>query len=270
MHREKILLEIVNELRSYEHVNLILEGGAKAFNRYDELSDIDLMIGVEDDKVSQCISDFENFLSGLTGIESAFIPQSANGFHHRFYKHKNVLKFWVVDLFIIEHSNPGKEQETQIHGDIVIHYDRYDFMAGQTFDKEAFQKKVNAYEERMKNVFNYFQYQIEKEIIRGKYLDALGYYFDLTIKPLTRLLRIKYNPVHYNFELRYLYDELPENIVSELENLYSVSGITDLTRKHKAAIELYRREIDSNYKIVTFGKLTYHCCSFIILIRLDY
>ncbi|MBK7447822.1 MAG: hypothetical protein IPJ45_17730 [Ignavibacteria bacterium] len=47
MNREELLSEILKELKSYPQVNLIAEGGAKAFNRYDELSDIDLMVDAE-------------------------------------------------------------------------------------------------------------------------------------------------------------------------------------------------------------------------------
>ncbi|MBK7446291.1 MAG: hypothetical protein IPJ45_09770 [Ignavibacteria bacterium] len=117
-------------------------------------------------------------------------------------------------------------------------------MNEQKFDKNCFGKN-NAFRLKSKNVFGFFQYQIEKEIIRGRYIDALAYYFDLTLKPLIRSLRIKYNPVHYNFEFRYLYDEFPVNIVKEIEALLSIRDI-DLKKKHKMAIDIYNREFGKN------------------------
>lgn len=243
MFRENILKEILIELRSYPQVNLIAEGGAKAFNRYDELSDIDLMVDAEDGTVGETVKMFENFLDRLAGISSVYSVSEEKEKQHKFYKLKDTDKFSIIDLFIVERSNPAKEMEKHIHGDLVIHYDKYDYMKDQSYDKESFQKKINEFEKKSKSVFEFFLYQTEKEILRGRYIDALAYYFDLTLKPLIRSLRVKYNPVHYNFELRYLYDEFPKNIVKEIELLLSITDIDDLKRKLKLAEEIYRREV---------------------------
>ncbi|MFZ1323295.1 MAG: hypothetical protein WAT71_17200 [Ignavibacteria bacterium] len=243
MHRDEILIEILKELRSYPQVNLIAEGGAKAFNRFDELSDIDLMVDAEDGTVEETVKTFENFLNKLAGISSVYSVSEKKEKQHKFYKMRGADKFSIVDLFIVERSNPVKELEKHIHGDIVIHYDKYEYMKDQTFDKDSFQKKINEFEIKSKSVFEFFLYQTEKEIIRGRYIDAFAYYFDLTLKPLIRSLRVKYNPVHYNFELRYLDDEFPENITKEIESLLSITDIDDLKVKLKMAEEIYRREI---------------------------
>lgn len=243
MHREEIFNEIINELRSYPQINLLAEGGAKAFRRYDKLSDLDLMLDVEDGKVGETVKQFESFLEKLGGISTVYAAAENKDFQHKFYKLKNADRFAIIDLFIVERSNPVKELEQQIHGDFVIHYDRYGYMKDQVFDKDAFQKKVDAFGKKSKNVFEFFLFQAEKEILRGRYIDALAYYFDLMLKPLIRLLRIKYNPIHYNFELRYLNDELPAGIVKEIEKLLSIKDPEDLKVKYKMAIELYNKEI---------------------------
>ncbi|MDB5227755.1 MAG: polymerase beta domain protein region [Bacteroidota bacterium] len=243
MEREAILSKIIEELKSKEHIHLILEGGSKAFKRFDEFSDIDIMIGVEDDKVDETFQQFENFLEDLAGIETT-LPWAANkGFHHKFYKLKNTHPYHVVDFYLIEQSVENKELETQIHGDLIVYFDRFDYMKKQGFNQNAFDEKVDVYGDKMKRTFEFFFFMVEKEIARGHYIDALTFYFELTIKPLTRLLRIKYNPVHYNFELRYLYDELPKNITDELEQLLSISNMNDLSLKHKQAFRLYERDI---------------------------
>ena len=246
MNREELLSEILKELKSYPQVNLIAEGGAKAFNRYDELSDIDLMVDAEDGTIEETVKMFENFMNEIAGISLVYIVTEKKDNQHKFYKLKGTDKFSIVDLFIVERSNPAKELEKHIHGNFVVHYDRYGYMNEQKFDKELFQEKINAFDLKSKNVFGFFQYQIEKEIIRGRYIDALAYYFDLTLKPLIRSLRIKYNPVHYNFEFRYLYDEFPVNIVKEIEALLSIRDIDDLKKKHKMAIDIYNREFGEN------------------------
>lgn len=244
MHREEILSEILKELSSYPQINFIAEGGAKAFNRYDELSDIDLNADAEDGTIEETVKDLENFFETLGGISSAHTVSEKKELFHKFYRLNGTDKYSVIDLFITERSNPVKDLEQHIHGNYVVHYDRYGYMKDQAFDMNAFQDKVNAFGKRSKSVFEFFLYQTEKEIQRGHYIDALAYYFDLTLKPLIRLLRIKYNPAHYNFELRYLYDEFPADIVKEIEKLLSINGMDDLKLKQKMAVELYKREID--------------------------
>ncbi|MBS1519340.1 MAG: hypothetical protein JSS91_14755 [Bacteroidetes bacterium] len=243
MHRDEILKKILEELRSYPQVNLIAEGGAKAFNRFDELSDLDLMVDAEDGTVEETVKSFEDFLERLAGISSVYAAKTEKQNQHKFYKLKDAGKFSIVDLFITERSNPKTELDKYIHGNFVVHYDRYGFMIDQKFDRELLNKNIEDSGIKSKAVFEFFLYQTEKEIIRGRYIDALAYYFDLTIKPLIRSLRIKYNPVHYNFELRYLYDEFPAGLVKEIEELLSIRDINDLKIKLNKAEEIYKREI---------------------------
>lgn len=247
MHREELLSAIIKELKSYPQINLVAEGGAKAFDRYDELSDIDLMADVEDGMAEETVKNLEFFFETLGGIRSVYTVSEKKDFYHKFYKLNGADKYSIIDLFLTEKSNPVKELEQYIHGNYVVHADRYGYMKDQKFDLNAFQGKVDAFKTRSKSVFEFFQYQVEKEILRGHYIDALAYYYDMTLKPLIRLLRIKYNQVHYNFELRYLYDELPEGIVKEIEKLFSINGLDDLSVKQKMAVELYKKEIDSNF-----------------------
>ena len=247
MHRDKILYEIIKELKSYPQINFLAEGGAKAFNRYDELSDIDLMVDTEDGTAEEIVKNFENFLNKLGGISSVYSVSDKKDHYHKFYKLNDTDKYCVIDIFITERSNPEKENEKYIHGEFEVHYDKYGYMIDQNFDLKAFDDKAEAFRKRSKAVFEFFQFQMEKEILRNHFIDAMAYYFDLTLKPLIRLLRIKYNKAHYNFELRYLYDEFPENIVKEIEQLLAVKDINDLKDKQKMAVELYKNEIDNSF-----------------------
>ena len=156
MHREEIFRKIIKELSSYPQINLLAEGGAKAFARYDELSDLDLMVDVEDGKVLETVKQFESFLEELGGISEVYAAAENKDFQHKFYKLKNADRFAIIDLFIVERSNPVKELEQQIHGDFLIHYDRYGYMKDQVFEKDSFQKKVDAFGMKSKNVFEFF------------------------------------------------------------------------------------------------------------------
>lgn len=247
MHREEILSEILKELKSYPQINFLAEGGAKAFNRYDELSDIDLMVDTDDGTAEATIMSFENLLNRLGGISTVYTVAEKKDHYHKFYKLYNTDKYSVIDIFMTEKSNTAKENEKYIHGEFEVHTDRYGYMKDQKFDLKKFEDKAEAFRKRSQAVFEFFQFQMEKEIIRDHFIDAMAYYMDLTLKPLIRLLRFKYNKAHYNFELRYLYDEFPENIVKEIEQLLSIKDMNALKEKQKMAIELYKREINDSF-----------------------
>ena len=51
---------------------------------------------------------------------------------------------------------------------------------------------------------------------------------------LVEALRIKHNPVHYDFKMRYVYYELPPEVVERLVNLHFVKNMERIFRKNIA------------------------------------
>jgi len=46
---------------------------------------------------------------------------------------------------------------------------------------------------------------------------------------------MEYSPYHYNFHTRYVYYELPDDIVQRLENLFFVGSMDELAEKRRQA-----------------------------------
>ena len=64
--REVIISKLVETLKPIDFVQAFFEGGAAAFNRIDEWSDIDVYLIVDDDKVSQTFQVAEETLKMLS------------------------------------------------------------------------------------------------------------------------------------------------------------------------------------------------------------
>jgi hypothetical protein len=76
---------------------------------------------------------------------------------------------------------------------------------------------------------------VQKEIFRRNPIDALGLYQMLILAPLVEVLRIRYNPYHHDFGSRYLYHELPKDVVQRLEGLFFIRDLDDLQAKFDEA-----------------------------------
>lgn len=64
---------------------------------------------------------------------------------------------------------------------------------------------------------------------------------------MVEALRIRHNPVHYNFKMHYIHYELPPKTIMKLENLCFVKDEKDLQEKcHEATKWIHRilSEID--------------------------
>jgi len=93
-------------------------------------------------------------------------------------------------------------------------------------------------------MFNGF---VQKEINRGNSLEAIDLYHNLILGILVEALRIKHNPVHYDFKMRYVHYELPPEVVDRLVNLHFVKNMKDLQEKYREAKEWFLKtmsEID--------------------------
>jgi hypothetical protein len=95
--------------------------------------------------------------------------------------------------------------------------------------------------ERSRRKCEMFAPFVEKEMLRGDHLRALGLYQRMVLAALVEALRIKHKPEHYDFGLGYTRYHLPEEILRRLKDLYFVSGDEDLAEKYRQALAWYDR-----------------------------
>jgi hypothetical protein len=84
---------------------------------------------------------------------------------------------------------------------------------------------------------------VRKELNRGNWIEAVDSYRQVVLDSLVEALRMRYEPIHYNFRTRYVYSELPPAILRRLEPLFFVRDPEDLRRKFPVALAWFRRAI---------------------------
>jgi len=240
--REVIVKTLVNSLKPLDYVHAFYEGGAAAFNRIDEWSDIDFYVIVDDEKVDAAFLAVEKTLESLSPIEQKLkTPQLPwPGVFQTFYKLKNASEFLLIDLAILKPDASEKFLEPLIHGNVVFYFKKDDTLKPTPFDREAFLKKVGGRLEMLQARFSMFNSFVQKEINRGNYLEALEWYHVFTLAALVEALRIKHNPIHHDFRMRYVHYELSPETIRKLENLYFVKNQKDLQEKYHKATKWFQ------------------------------
>lgn len=234
--REDIIRSLVNSLEPLSYVRAFWEGGAVAYGRFDEWSDIDAYVVVDDDAVGRTFSVVESTLKAMSPIERKLpIPDPYPGVGQAFYKLSRASEYLLVDLAVIKLSAPDKFQEPELHGDLLFYFNKAGVIKVNHLNKVALARKIKERRDRLRLKIEMFNNFVQKEINRGNQLEALEYYRTITLATIVELLRMEHFPPHYEFRTRYLHHELPPEEIGRLERLSFIKDMKDLQRKYLEA-----------------------------------
>jgi hypothetical protein len=235
--RRRIVAALKNLLKPLEYVHALYEGGAAAFGRIDEWSDLDLYAIVDDDKVEQTFRVVEEALNSVHQIVMKYpvLQPPWPGVFQAFYRLKNTSRFLLVDFAVLTQRSGEKFLEPNIHGDNVFYFNKSSRIKPPTLDEQKFKDRMYERLERLSMRFDMFNIFVQKEINRGNWLEALDLYYNVTLASLVEALRARYNSFHYDFKMRYIHYELPAEIVVRLQNLYFVKDKKELQSKYREA-----------------------------------
>ena len=254
--RDIIVQTLVSPLELIDYIHAFWEGGAAAFDRIDEWSDIDLYLVVDCKKVNETFLAVEKALKSLSSIKQKYeVPHPpSSGLFQAFYRLDNTNEYLIIDLAVLKLDSPDKFLEPEIHGSAVFYFNKSNKIKLPSLDKSVFAKKLLERLKRLQVRFDMFNNFVQKEINRGNCLEAIDFYRGLTLATLVEALRIRYNPVHHDFKMRYIHYELPPETIKRLKRLYFVRDEEDLQKKYHEAIKLFH-EIISEINQKEMGRL---------------
>lgn len=240
--RGAIIKTVASALRRLDFVHAFYESGARAFNRVDKWSDIDLYLVVDDERIDDAFAAVETVLKTLSPIKQKFAVTQLPwpGVSQAFYRLERASEYLLIDLAVIKLSGPEKFLDPQIHGEAVFHFNKSNVVKVPVQSKEELAKNLKQRLTRLKDRFALFNVFVQKEINRGNYLEALVLYQSITLGSVVDVLRIKYSPFHHDFKTRYVQYELPSAINDRLEHLYFVKDRKDLLEKYREATRWYK------------------------------
>jgi len=235
--REEILRAVTSALEASEDVTALWEGGAAAFDRVDEWSDLDIMIAVKSGTKDAAIALVDDALGSLAPIAVRYrLPEPAwHGHSQVFYMLEGASPYEFVDSCFMNDDTERKFLEPETHGRALVHFDRAGFIDQTPADpaetRERLAKRVAA----MRRTTALGRTGTLKELARGNDLEALAYYNGSMLRPLVELLRIRHCPGRQQFHTRYIQYDLPEEIVTRLTPLFFVRDAAEIRAGHAEA-----------------------------------
>jgi hypothetical protein len=235
--RTDILTGLRAALEPLGFVQALWEGGAAAFGRVDEWSDIDLQAAVDDDRVGEVFPLVEQALAQLGPIDLVYrIPEPAwHGHSQRFYRLANASPYRMIDFVVMKASVPEKFLQPEAHGNAVVHFDKTHCLTTPPLNPAAELARLQSRVEQLRIVFPLFQILTLKELHRGNTLEAIAFYHSATLRPLVELLRIQHAPARNGFYLRYAHYDLPPAVVARLHPLFYVADPAALAARRAEA-----------------------------------
>lgn len=241
--REEILGALRRVLEPLPYVHAMWEGGSEAFGRTDEWSDIDVQFDVDDEKVAETLTLIEGTLARLSPIQDRLGMPERPGYAQVFYRLQDASPFLLVDLCVMKRSHPDKFLEPEIHGCVVIHFNKGDALVIKHLDVESHMARIRQHRERIEKRFAMFHTMVEKEMHRGNHPAAVDLYHRLVLDSLVDALRILHAPAHFDFKVPYLNHDLPKEACARLRPLFFVADEADLRRKYAEAARWFRETL---------------------------
>ncbi|MFH1313752.1 MAG: nucleotidyltransferase domain-containing protein [Candidatus Eisenbacteria bacterium] len=253
--RDKIVRTIVAALEPLDYVYALWEGGAVAFGRVDEWSDIDICVDADDERVTDTFPVVEGALESLAPIEHKYdVPEPALGeYVQAFYRLKGTPEFMLIDFAVFKHSAEDKLLQPEIHGSSLFHFNKANLLTCPALDREKLSGKLRDRVRQIQKRLETFGCFVEKELNRHNDIEALDLYHRLILGSLVEVLRIKHKPVRHDFKTRYVHYDLPPDLVARLADLYFVKDADDIRSKSGIA-RTWLEEVMSNIDFKEIAK----------------
>jgi len=237
--RGHVIQAIRSALEPRDDVLAMWEGGAAAFDRVDEWSDIDLQVLCRDGRVEDVMEAARTAVETLSPLETAFrFPDpTRHGHSQALWSLMDASPFLIVDFVVMERGNDrDRFLQSEIHGRPVVHFDKQGDLDAEPLDAAEHAAKIRERIERHRALRRLLRPFVEKEVRRGNAAEAMAYYQAMALRPLVELLRMKHSPLRYNFHTRYVYYEFPEPVVRRLERLFYAADVSELEARCEAVL----------------------------------
>ncbi len=245
--RQALINRLVEAFEPRPEALAFWQGGSAAFERSDEMSDMDLQILVKDGFVDWAQDLLEATLREVARIEASYVlPQPTwHGYWQGFYRLEGYGPYQMVDAVVMKESDRNLLSEPEIHGQAIVYFDRTGRVGRERADPEAIKLAIRQRLGRARASVELFHCFVDKELARGRQLDALALYQSLVLGPLVETLRMIHDPYRFNFGARYLDFCLPAEIIQELRQLSFVGSPGELIVKKGFALGWLKRNLEA-------------------------
>ncbi|MBU1699039.1 MAG: nucleotidyltransferase domain-containing protein [Candidatus Eisenbacteria bacterium] len=222
-------------------------GGSDASGRTDEYSDIDMQVIVEDDHVEETFDLVHKILDDLspTELRYRFPEPTWHGHSQELLRLRGTDPNHMLDFVVMKKSIQDRLLEPERHGVPLILFDRGVLLEPPSLDWKAHREKMGKRLADLRVTFPLLQPLVTRGVHRRHIAESALAYQVLTMKPLVELLRMRYCPERYDYSLRYLDRDLPDDVRKEIEILAYPQTPEHLLKLHHQAVGRFRQQLDA-------------------------
>jgi predicted nucleotidyltransferase len=225
-------------------------GGSDGTGRTDGLSDVDLVVVVEEGAVETTFGILHDALEELSPITYRWrlAEPTWHGNSQEFLALRDADPAHFLDVVVQQPGGGERFLEVERHGTPIVLFDRAGVLAPLPLDRAALEARMDARLEVLRQRFPLFQTLVTRAVRRGFVAEAAVAYQDYTYRPLIDLLRIRHCPDRFDFGARYLDRDLPPALRAEVEALAlpcSPDEVEEFRSRAEALFDATLAELDT-------------------------
>ncbi|WP_028549650.1 hypothetical protein [Paenibacillus sp. UNC451MF] len=241
--RETIINEIVSDFGSEDYVLAIWLEGSDGTQSLDEHSDIDLVCYTQEGFVKDAITRLDASLNRVGQVDIAY-EQSGRPDNNRFkvYHLQGTSDALLLDVTFQSESYPVsfiKEDQSVVP---VVLIDKAGIIKYRNADRES---QISQWRAQLKEAQGMYSQRSRavKYTKRGLFLESLIYYQKYVLQPLVEVLRIVHTPYQADCFLVHASRDFPAKVVLELESLYGVRTVQDISERIQLTEDMFRQAV---------------------------
>ena len=242
-YRRTIIEAVIARLLPVTAARACFEGGSAATGRLDAFSDIDLVIVAPLSSADAAFDAVESALwphsiAHTWRVDPPSFPQTAQ----RFYFLADAPRFFAVDCVVASESGVEAFLERERHGDPLVYFDRTAKIRARAVDRTALSERRMKRWGQLRGSVPVIAMLVDKELARGRPLEALGFYQGL-LRALLEVLGIEHRPDRFDFNWRYVETQFPEDARALLARYAFVADEQALRERAPQLAEELRRRL---------------------------
>lgn len=224
-----IVEELKKIMEQEEVVHAMWIAGSVAEGTDDELSDIDLLLDIDDGQDKAIFSKIEKFLESKGKLDINFSEGITPPYSHCVYHLVGMNPYHFIEITLHSHSNEiGLFDALR---KIKVLFDKDGTTNFKPFDKVSYDKMLKERKQFLIEKIEFGEQSIRKEITRRQFLEALHNYQFWLVEPVIELARIEHTPLKITYGLKHGTRDLPKDVVTKIESLYLIKKLEDLNNK---------------------------------------
>lgn len=238
MNRTNLIEHIKKYAITKDYVYAMWLEGADGLNKVDEYSDLDIWFDVEDTKRNEFIKELKKELSKLSEIDTQVDIIKEDIYQSNIHL-KNTSEYLTIDL-CAQNDSRSRAFTCYMEGSIAeypkVIFDKKNIITYK--QKEEIDDNLirKLYEQQKNRILQYSR--ITKYIKRKNYLECYMEYEKQILKPIVIIMRLKYTPEIYDYDLCHISRHLPKKTIKQIEKLYKVETFNQIKKNIKYALSI--------------------------------